>query len=387
MEDRILFNPDNRLLGSSTGDLSLYGGQSDPAVVARQAPDASPSSVAQADALAPSSPNGSSTGLDFGHSPFASPLFEAAPETSFAGGLTHAFQPAAPVAAPAINATDTPGGAVPSATGSGSPLPAFPHVSALDQGAGDSHSTGLDALAGGDGSGGLPLTGAAGSLGAPLVEGVGDVVTGTVSPVLSAVESGVATVAGVAEAVVSPLVETVADTAAGVVDTVSDTAGAVLQPVAEVASDSVAALGDLAGATVAPVLDGVGDVAGDLGHVAAAALTPVADLADATGAAVSPLVESVGNALSATVAPVSDSLGDLAGSDPAAGVATLVSLVSVTDMFDLHPTDAPAVDAAGDPGLGVLDTLADDAGSLLGVDHGDHDAADHGGDDHHPFGL
>ena len=32
MDERILFNPDNRLLGSSTGDLGLYGGQTDPGI-------------------------------------------------------------------------------------------------------------------------------------------------------------------------------------------------------------------------------------------------------------------------------------------------------------------------------------------------------------------
>lgn len=54
---------------------------------------------------------------------------------------------------------------------------------------------------------------------------------------------------------------------------------------------------------------------------------------------------------------------ELLGNDPAGGIATLVSLVSITDIIDLNDVLAPdsgVVETAGDPGLSMLDALADD---------------------------
>lgn len=52
---------------------------------------------------------------------------------------------------------------------------------------------------------------------------------------------------------------------------------------------------------------------------------------------------------------------DLAGADPAAGIGTLVGLVTAADMFDLKQADIEPVTTTIDPALGMLDTLAGDA--------------------------
>ena len=85
---------------------------------------------------------------------------------------------------------------------------------------------------------------------------------------------------------------------------------------------------------------------------------------------------------------------ELAGADPEGGIATLVSLVSAADMFDLQPTNAPSAETTdSELGFDLLDTLADadtGLGALLGGDHHHDDAGGlfggHG-DPAHPLGL
>lgn len=101
---------------------------------------------------------------------------------------------------------------------------------------------------------------------------------------------------------------------------------------------------------------------------------------------VSPLLDLTGDGTDTVIGGVADTLSDLAGSDPLGGAATLVSLVSVSDMFDLRPVEAPTVDATSDLGLGLIDTLVGEAAPaepLLGIGHHDDahglgDTLDHG---------
>ncbi|HVQ07011.1 MAG TPA: hypothetical protein VMS43_01115 [Allosphingosinicella sp.] len=59
---------------------------------------------------------------------------------------------------------------------------------------------------------------------------------------------------------------------------------------------------------------------------------------------------------------------DLLGSDPAGGIAALVSLVSVTALFDLRDAGFDSADGGADPTLTMLDSLAADlAGSPLPI--------------------
>ena len=100
-----------------------------------------------------------------------------------------------------------------------------------------------------------------------------------------------------------------------------------------------------------------------------------------------PITDGVVSVLTATAGLVDDTLEGLAGSDPLAGVETLVSMVANSDSFDLAPVVAPLLETGSDTGLGLVDTLLGEespADALLG---GPHDAG--GLFDHHdnPLGL
>ena len=133
----------------------------------------------------------------------------------------------------------------------------------------------------------------------------------------------------------------------------------------------------------APAAPSSGGVAED--GLATIVSTEVFHLPGAAG----PLAESATGTVSLTLGAVDDTLSDLAGTDPLGGVATLVSLVSVSDMFDLHPVDAPVADVPADLGLGMLDTLIGDdllPDALLGAE-GHHDGAAIGDALDHALGL
>lgn len=291
MLDRILLNPDNRLLGSATGDLGLYGGSVDPAIEIRQAPDGEP--------VAPRPESEDGNDID----------------------TPAAVSPAHSILAPGVTALES----------------------------------------------GAPVT-AASVLSAPVLQ----------APAAAPVEGlAITTLAPAAPTGFAPGVNA-PDTgsASSAVPQEADTAPA---PVADSLSlDAVQPLVDsgVLGAT----LD---SLAGDVGALAGVA----SPLVEGLGGTVSQTVGGVGDTLDTVVGAATDTLAGLAGADPAGGVATLVSLVSVTDMFDLHPVDAPVLaDASGDPGLAILDTLAADvADPLLGVAHDADGAVDHVLD--HALGL
>lgn len=151
-------------------------------------------------------------------------------------------------------------------------------------------------------------------------------------------------------------------------------------------------VGGVLSGTVSPLLHGAGEliegVVSPLGDIAGGLLADV-------GSTVSGLLgdDGLGGAVDGLLGGIGDTLSDLGGSDPLGGIATLVSLVSVGDIFGLHATEAPMADASSGLGAGSLDMLIGDlplVGALLGGD--DHHDGAHGpggldGALDHPFGL
>ncbi|MFC3711669.1 hypothetical protein ACFOMD_03750 [Sphingoaurantiacus capsulatus] len=93
----------------------------------------------------------------------------------------------------------------------------------------------------------------------------------------------------------------------------------------------------------------------------------VGDVVAPVTAVITPVVDSVASA----AAPVDAAVGtDLAGADPAAGIATLVDLVTVDNLFDLRQA---GVEAAPDPAPSMVDSLMADAVAppLLGTEDSD----------------
>jgi hypothetical protein len=276
MLESILFNPDNRQLGNSAGDLSLYGGQSEAAFSIPQAPDPPPEmdggAIVQSVSPSPGPANGTIGAPTGPADSGADDRPETAPATSFlTSPVTAMPQPLPPDLSEGISPVQSAWS--PAAPGAGAPS------SFLQQG--------------GAQSGDAPLG-----------------ITQVASP------------------------------------------------------------------------------AGSVAEAAEPAFHTVSDLLEAPAIA-APLLSTVGDVATVTVGAVTDTLEDLAGTDPLGGVATLVSLISVSDMFDLHPVDAPMPDAPADLGFGMLDMLAGDLlpDPLLGGAP-DHDGAlglDHVLD--HPLGL
>jgi hypothetical protein len=84
------------------------------------------------------------------------------------------------------------------------------------------------------------------------------------------------------------------------------------------------------------------------------------------------------------IAPASDTLHDIAGIDPAAGISTLVSMVQSDNLFDLRDATAPDVFGQSNSIVDTLSTdIAEAAPALLG-DNDHHDSVlpviDHHGD-------
>jgi hypothetical protein len=335
MADPILLNPDNRLLGSSTGDFSLFGSQGDPRFSVHGARDEAPVSQAPDAAAinaAPPAPIGESAPASGAAPAIAAPsegeaqssAISLAPQSFLIAPQTADFSPvqgslgevASPVHSGWSPVAFDPGSPNPASAGAGSSSPAS--NGAVDGAPG---ATSLDAV-----------TGAATALLNDLVEPAGSA-TSALSPITT--------------------------TAEGLVDT----------PIETVQDALAAAPQDVVIGTAASLLDDLAEPAG-LVTGAPPPLTGVADgLIAATGA-------------------VDDTLDGLGGSDPLGGVATLVNLVSVSDVFDFRPVDPPMPDAAGDPGLGILDALVgeDAPEPLLGVGQEDSGPLGHPLDDN-PLGL
>lgn len=119
---------------------------------------------------------------------------------------------------------------------------------------------------------------------------------------------------------------------------------------------------------VAPVVESVNDGLTSLAETATAPLLDTVDtLATATLDATST------GPLAAVAAPVEDALDGVLGVDPPGGIATLVSLVSISDVFDVGE-DQSAESAAPILVPDLLDTLATDLpldDALLGDVHHD----------------
>lgn len=124
----------------------------------------------------------------------------------------------------------------------------------------------------------------------------------------------------------------------------------------------------------------------DLDPPASAAVAPIAAAAPSLAEAL-PL-DSVGQALPGLVAeivpvdplaPVADGIQDLLGDDPAGGIATLVSLVSISDVLDLGAVVTEGADPTIDPAADLIDMLVMDATGELAppsLDAGEDDGAD-----------
>lgn len=286
MSDPILFNPDNRLLGSAIGDLGMYGGQNNERFSVHEARDDAAASLAGA------------------------PPAEAAP------GSIPATTNDLPLA---LDVDDTP--ALQPDSGAGTVAPTAFMIA--------------------------PTTADF----APVQYIASNPVVAPVQPVAAPAETGSGSLAPVLDASAPEGAVTAAH-----VEPLSD--GPLMGPAADLL-DNLAA---------EPILGGVTGVVDDV-------LAPVAGL--------------IGGALTGVAGLVDDTLEGLAGSDPLAGVETLVNLVAGSDTFDLTPVVAPLLETVSDTGQGLVDALIGEESitdSLLG-DH--HEDGLLGGLIHpdHPLGL
>lgn len=322
----ILIPPDNRLLGWSLSDLTLYGAPA-PAGDMTIGPAADGGSIAAAPATAPAAPAAPAPAIESDR---------AADETTalLAGDDLIAPQPSAsPLLTPAdhdISAAAAANPSVPQPIGSGSFLQA-PVVTPLQAASAD-HG-GAPSLT--DGVAAAPL--------ASLAAGVAYSLPHAADTVLAAPAAVLASVAAT-ETSVADVLAPVATGLSGVVTDLSPLTAPVeaLDPVGTV--DTVVA--DLGTTEISP------------------AGTAVADLA--------------GAALDATP------LSAFAGSDPAAGVQTLIGMMDSGEAFDLgHLNASDPVQAEGGS---ILDALAaDEAPAPLLGDH--HDDAVHSALDDHGVHL
>jgi hypothetical protein len=285
MHDRILINPENRMLGTSgTNDFSLYGAPSDPGMTVRPSPSPDPA--------VPGSAAPAATPQDAATASIAAPPAQSSPlDTS---GDVHA----PPFAQPSALAAASPIGSPPDASGSE--------------------------------GGGAPVTYApGGDRGDP-----GDFATIVGYDHAPNAEAGQADLSSSLD--------------------ISALAAPVLSAQSPSASEQAALLESVSG-TVSLVTDGLTPSMGE----------PVPEIAVAVSA-------------DDTLGAIDDGVEDLLGSDPAAGIATLVSLVSVSDVLDVQETGTGTVDAAQDLGAGLLDTLAADPFDTPAHDDAqDHNQAEH----------
>jgi hypothetical protein len=291
MDDRILYNPDNRFLASSgSNDFSLYGAPSDPAL--SFAPVASPAAPADATPSAPA-----------------------------AGAPADAASDPANPEVPASDSTSAPPDAAEAAAGSAPNLPPISFVEAAPTAA---------AVA-------TPL--------APFTGGF------TAPPAVDRAE-------------VAPPPQPAASPAAAA-DTVPAFASAPAGPVPAGTVDDIAA--SVAVGTLPPGLQEV---------IGPATTGPLSDV------------------LVAAPAALDDGVTDLLGSDPAGGIATLISLVTISEVLDLQPVTTAGEDAILASAPPVIDALAADAlGETAPADAGPEDAVETlitvpmPGDDDLPGGL
>lgn len=391
MLERILFNPDNRLIGSWINDFGTYGGQGNTTATLRNpAADGGelvPAASATPDAALPSHIQAAPLDLS------AIDQFLPAPASDVGSGALTAgmpgLVPAAAAAMPA-SAAQPIGEAVPAPSGSGS-LAAFPPIHTVSNAPSESTADGLVST-------GTHALDAATQVAPELAHDAGD---------------GLGSVLGTAGAAIAPVAELAATAVEGVTDVASATLTPVVDGVADVASTTVGSVVDGAEAVLAPVTDGVASLTAPLVETATSAtdalvttaVQPVADVVESVAGAATPIVDAAAEPVSAVVESITDTLAeatsgpladagsagltastdtlhDLAGTDPAGGVSTLLSLVSVGDVFDMHQVD-DADDAATGGDTAMLDALAADM-PVVDPLLGDHHDSDNGtlGDGH-----
>ncbi|HEX8239488.1 MAG TPA: hypothetical protein VF574_07100 [Allosphingosinicella sp.] len=287
MEDRILINPENRMLGNSgSNDFSLYGAPADPVLTIRPAdPETETDGSAPGDA--PRSPSADAPDS------LATPVGGATSATT----LLPEGQSLGMAAAPTLAA------------------PVAGEAAASDGSLGPAPAPALTVMA---------------------LEG-----TALAPPVLTATPSS--------NAPASEGAETTAVLSGAPAATVPAFEGVEAVPLAaSIVQDAQPEL-----LAQAPLL---GDVLTDGPQTGLAGLTAEVAPADA-------------------LAPALDGVEDLLGADPAGGIATLVSLVSVSDVFDVSEAGSDIVQVA-DP-VDLLDTLAaDDSGAVAPADEDDSEPAE-----------
>lgn len=357
MDDRILLNPDSRFLGSSpASDFSLYGGQPTPTVTIAPADQS-----AHDDPLLSKSLAGVAGRTEEGDVPTREASdtgFESDP-ASPAGG-TPATSTAAPVPAPAAETpppSQVPTSELAQANPSGGSLWPIP----AEKPAIVPQASDLADATGATGPGAPP---AASGLIAPSIPA--EIVNQVAATPVHALSE-----AHVLSAVASPASQLIDDTA----NAAANLTAPVLSTPPVDAADAIA--------SVEPLVSVV--------QASASSVTSEAETTQAVAEDATATVTSIGenqplSVVSAEVAEAGDEasdagIQDLLGNDPVAGIATLVSLVSVTDMFDLnHAGDADEpLDGAS---TSMLDTLAADVpaeSALLG----DHDQDGSGSLDTH----
>lgn len=452
MAAHALLSPDNRLLGWSTSDFSLYGalpapefsiGRSTAPDVASLSPhtlDGSGSAQAAratthdvADAV-----TGSVSTESVPLTAVAQPqAFASAPSPSAATTSAPDAMPLVPQAsggslAPIAPASQTTGDGTPVSGGiaSSHPLPTKPvddltavHTPSLATLASvpvamliadpvvsgimppfvaPTLNTAADAISGvlGSAAGTITIAHTTISDAVSTVQDVVGTVTASIAPVadsivapvpLQAAEDGVAATTATVAGLTSPLISGVDDTVHLAATTPADLAVDPLHTVDAVADPVVSELADVTTSslgTATPIAEAATPAvttAGDAIETAAIpAATTIVDAAQTTTDALTdtaaPTIEAASTP-AASIADITAQDASFGGTDPAAGIATLVSLVDSTDAFDLNHLGN---DAEIDTAPSILDTLAvDEAPSLLLGDAGHHiDTHDSTTDDH-----
>ncbi len=376
MPDRIVMNPDNRLLAStSSNDFSLYGAQPDAAATLREAESGLDADAPDAGAAAPSAP-----------------VQEALPAGQQDSVAERSGDDAADVQPQALSSPA---------------VPFRPDFATAATAAGGSPASALsDALPPGSL---IPVGNAAAAGPQPALA------PGTVAPVEAAAPSAQPmSVAAPAEAmslsppVIQPVgqaTEPVAASPAG-----GSSVGSATQPVPAtepVQTTPVSQATELAQTTLpSPATDPVQTTpVSQATELAQTTLpSPAADLVQTTlpsqatelvqtpAAGPAPQISAASTPATAEqifdaptgafatlgavnpAADAADDVQDLLGTNPAAGIATLVSLISVTDVFPVAEAGQAAPQTPADPFQDMLDSLAADpvpASNLLGDDTND----------------
>lgn len=334
MAVEILFRPDSRLLGFSH-DFSNFGAQPDPAFTIRTIPRDDALAGRADTTAAPHAP--STDTADAAQVGMPVPDEQAFVDDGGAGGsspppltMTHGAEtaPATPEQAPVEHAAADQGPLVPTPTGSS--------IGTADGAA-------------------IPQPGETLHPAAPAETGaaIGE------GPLHDATTLGpLGTVSGAA-----PQVAGITDTAVAL-HALGSAVGAATDGLASTVHDTIAP-------TIAPAIDDVGAAADTtVSTTVAAASTVVGDATSTVNAAAAPLVH--------------DDAGALSGSDPQAGVTTLVSLVSADNLFDLR--QAGSDDHTQDSASSSIDHLIggdSETSPLLGDTQHHDDSALSGIDTHH----